>query len=141
MVAREKQLDLMIYFYAQESAKTPENPKPSYIFPLEKFRSYFGKEPKTIRKAVLNSDEYKAYAAEHSRPLPPPEMSLLTQTLVTLCPMLDPPRPLNAAGTGALLGADARAGARNCDVDCEAMSRGASTVPSQELISRPSVNC
>ena len=89
----------MIYFYAQESAKTPEKPKPSYIFPLEKLGSYFGKNPDNIRKAVLNSDEYKAYAAEHSQPPPPPEMSLLTKTLVTLCPRLDPQRPLNAAGS------------------------------------------
>jgi len=67
--------DLILYFYERESAKTKLNSRPPYKFHLEKLRDYFGRSHDKIRDAVLDSDEYKAYAEERSRPPPPPEMS------------------------------------------------------------------
>jgi len=51
----------------------------------------------TYRKVVLDSAEYKAYAEERRRPLPPLEMSLLTRILIASCLTLEPrpPQPAN----------------------------------------------
>ena len=136
-LSKLQQLDLIIYFYARESVKTPEKPQPSYIFPLEEFRGYFGKIPESIRRAVLNSNEYKAYAEEHSRPPPPAEMSLLMQPLTAAVTKRAAPDPAlhGARAPGALPGAGAHA--RSCDVAGEALSRGASTVPPPQSQGEP----
>ena len=54
--------DLILYFYEQESEKTQQNHRPPYKFPLGNLKGYFGRAPDNIRNAVLDSDEYKAYA-------------------------------------------------------------------------------
>ena len=148
--------DLIQYFFKRESAVTQQHPNPPYEFPLKRFCGYFRRWQSDIRKAVLGSDEYKAYAEERRRPPPPP--------VVDKCAELDRPSQVDAfdraailsipastapfgaaAGTkraapdpdpdpegartpGALQGAVARA--QNCDVAGEAPS-GGSPVPPQ----------
>ena len=93
--------DLILYFYERESAKTAVNLQPAYRFRLNEFHDYFHKHPDEIRRAVLDSDEYKAYAEERSLPPPPPEMSLLTRDLIARCRTLDPPPSIKAEGAHA----------------------------------------
>ena len=57
-----QKLDFIRFFFERESARTAQNPRPKYRFPLERFRDYFGQNPEKIRVYVLNSEEYKAYA-------------------------------------------------------------------------------
>ena len=89
--------DLIKYFYDRESARQTEGGRPKFRFPLHLLDEYFGKRSENIRKAVINSDEYKAYLEERSRPPPPPEMSLLTRDLIAACLLLHPPPPSAAA--------------------------------------------
>ena len=84
--------DLIQYFFKRESAVTQQHPNPPYEFPLKRFCGYFRRWQSDIRKAVLGSDEYKAYAEERRRPPPPPEISLVVK-----CAELDRPSQVNEA--------------------------------------------
>jgi hypothetical protein len=57
-----QKLDFITFFFERESARTAQNPRPKYRFPLERFRDYFGQNPEKFRIYVLHSYEYKAYA-------------------------------------------------------------------------------
>ena len=91
-----QRLDFIEYYYERESKKIKASSQPEYRFPLEKLKAYFGQHKTRYGQVVLGSAEYKAYAKERSRPLPPPEMSLLTRVLIAFCCTLAPPPPQTA---------------------------------------------
>ena len=68
--------DLIQYFFKRESKVTQQHPQPKYEFPLNRLRGYFRRADNDIRRAVLDSDEYKAYAKERIQPSAPPGPSL-----------------------------------------------------------------
>lgn len=94
----DQKKDLIEYFYAHESAITATSKQPAYRFQLIKLRDYFGVDAQNVRRAVLNSQEYKDFVAERQRvqdplqvPPPPPEMSLLTAARIAACLVMEPP--------------------------------------------------
>ncbi len=90
----DQKKDLIEYFYEHESAKTSASSQPRYGFPLFKLRDYFGFDQQSVRRSVLQSQEYKAFVAERQRsqaPPPPPEMSLLTAARIAACLAAEPP--------------------------------------------------
>ena len=91
-----QKLDFIKYYYERDSKKITSKSQPKYSFAQEALQNYFGQHMNTYRTIVLASAEYKAYAKERSRPLPPPEMSLLTRVLIAFCCTLAPPPPQTA---------------------------------------------
>ena len=91
--------DLIQYFFKRESAVTQQHPNPPYEFPLKRFCGYFRRWQSDIRKAVLGSDEYKAYAEERRRPPPPPEMPRVDE-----CAELDRPSQVYEASAAGAFG-------------------------------------
>jgi hypothetical protein len=90
----EQKMDLIEYFYAQESAKKSANSKPHFRFSLTDLRDYFGADTCNLKKAVKFSKEYNEYVAERQRPPPPPpppEMD--TVTAVRIAEYLDAAAP------------------------------------------------
>jgi hypothetical protein len=89
-----QQMDLMKYFYDQESAKKSPSSQPPYRFPLNDLGNYFRKAGKNVKRDVTESKEYKKYVAERQRPPPPPpppEMD--TVTAVRIAEYLDAAAP------------------------------------------------
>jgi hypothetical protein len=91
----DQKRDLIQYFFEHDSQKTSARSQPAYRFPLTALRDYFGAHTHDLRKAVMQSEEYKAFFTERQRlqaQPPPPEMSLLTAARIAACLAMDPPK-------------------------------------------------
>jgi len=91
---RDQKIDLIVYFYEHDSAKNTVHSRPVYKFPLLRLRDYFGKDQQSLKRTVMQSQEYKDYVDAHQRsqaPPPPPEMSLLTAARIAACLAMEPP--------------------------------------------------
>ncbi len=70
---KEQKMDLMAYFYAQDSQKQFPHSKPQYPFALKTLGEYFEMtQPQNLRHFVVKSKEYQEYVAERQRPPSPP---------------------------------------------------------------------
>ena len=91
---RDQKIDLIEYFYVHDSAKNTDHSRPDYKFPLLRLRDYFGIDQQSLKRTVMQSQEYKDYVDAHQRsqaPPPPPEMSLLTAARIASCLEMEPP--------------------------------------------------
>ena len=91
---RDQKIDLIEYFYVHDSAKNTVHSRPDYKFPLLRLRDYFGIDQQSLKRTVMQSQEYKDYVDAHQlsqAPPPPPEMSLLTAARIAACLAMEPP--------------------------------------------------
>ena len=135
--------DLIECMYNQAAAQTEKHRKPAYQMrgqtcTLMQLRGYFGKSEKCIKNAVRSSKEYEEYAKKRSRPPQPPEMSLVDK-----CTELDRPSQEDEASAADAFDRTARQDASPAQVALvpgvagEALSRGASTLPSPQSQGEP----